>query len=256
MLLDMFFAPRDSAKYPPCGMFTIGHIISSIIFILVVVISVCLTVKMSEYAINKLIRVFAIIFALLEIGKIIYNFSYGYTYVDAWVPLSYCSIFIYSLLLAGFGKGKIRTVGYTFLAVAIYAGLFFMIFPTTSLMLHPIYHFLSVYSLLYHSSMIFVGTLVIIKGFVKPNGTNFLYYVLYLLIFSVISIIINSICGSNLMFYTQPYNMPIEMVVSIYKLSPVLYTAFIFIAYTALYLLFILTYKIIKFIKEKKKNAI
>ncbi len=247
----MFFAPRDSQIYPPCGMFTAGHIISSAIFIAVAVIAIILTLKTTDKAFNLIIKVLAIVFLALEIGKIIYNFSYGYTYIDAWVPLAYCSLFIYSLFLSGFAKGKLKSIGNTFLAVSTYAGLFFMIFPTTSLMLHPLFHFLCMHSLLYHSAMLYVGFTIILKGLVKPSYNSFISYVCYLAFFSAIAITINLLSGSNLMFYTQPYNMPIKLVVDVYNLSKPLYTAFIFIAYSALYLFFILTYTLIKKLRRK-----
>lgn len=247
----MFFAPRDSEIYTPCGMFTAGHIISSFVFLIIVVVCIIFTLKLSNKAFNIIIKVFAILFLTLELIKIGYNFYYGYTYVDAWFPLAYCSIFIYSLLLAGFGNDKLKIVGNTFLAVCTYAGLFFMIFPTTSLMLHPLFHFLSMHSLLYHSAMIYIGFTVVIRGLVKPSGKSFLVYVLYLSIFSVFAIILNSIFDSNLMFYTQPYNMPIKLVVSVYEFSSLLYTVLIFTAYSALYFLFILNHKITSTMRRK-----
>ena len=247
----MFFAPRDSEIYKPCGMFTAGHVISSTIFIIIVITCIILTLKLSNKAFNNLIKAFAVIFFTLEVIKIGYNFYYGYTYFDAWFPLAYCSIFIYSLFLAGFGNTKLKAVGNTFLSVCTYAGLFFMIFPTTSLMLHPLFHYLSMHSLLYHSAMIYVGFSVVIRGFIKPSAKNFLVYVLYIACFAVVAIIINSICNCNLMFYTQPYNMPIEFVVMVYEFSPLLYTALIFTAYSALYLLFILNYKITSRLRRK-----
>ena len=129
--------------------------------------------------------------------------------------------------------------------------LFFMIFPTTSLSLHPIFHYLCMHSLTFHGAMTFVGITVIIKNLVTPSKKTFTYYVTYLAIFSVVAIIINLIGNANLMFYTQPYNMPIKFVVDIYNFSPVVYTAFIFVAYTALFILFILTHKIVSLIKRK-----
>ena len=255
-MLEYFFAPRDSANFEPCGMFTAGHIISSSIFIVLVIVALIFTVKMSEKSFTKLLRIFAIVITALEIVKIIYNFSYNYTRVDAWVPLAFCSIFIYSLWLSAFAKGFLKKAGDIFLAVDLYAGLFFMIFPTTSLMLHPIFHYLCIHSLLFHSSMIYIGFMVIIRNLVKPGKTTFLTYVLYLAIFSIIAIIINTIYNSNLMFYSAPYNMPIKLVVDIYNFSPVLYSIFIFFAYSALYLLYFITYKIIFKIKKGAKNGI
>ena len=249
MFLETFFAPRDAFK--PCGMFSLEHIIASTITLILVVLAVIFAVKLSEKSFYKLLKILAVVFTVLELIKIIYNFSYGYTWIDAWVPLAYCSIFIYSLYLAGFGKGTLKNVGLTFLAVGVYAGLFFMIFPTTSLSLHPIFHYLCMHSLIFHGAMTFVGLTVIIKNLVTPSKKTFIYYISYLAVFSAVAIIINLIGNANLMFYTQPYNMPIKFVVDIFNFSPVVYTAFIFVAYSSLYLLFILTNKVVSLIKRK-----
>jgi uncharacterized membrane protein YwaF len=203
-----------------------------------------------------MLKIFAIIVTVLEIIKIIYNFSYNYTWVDAWVPLAFCSIFIYSLWLSGFAKGFLKKAGETFLAVGLYAGLFFMVFPTTSLMLHPIFHYLCIHSLVFHSLMIYVGLMVIIRKLVKPSKITLLTYVLYLAVFSIVAIIINMIASSNLMFYSAPYNMPIKIVVDIYNFSPILYSIFIFFAYSALYLLYFITYKITHKIKKGVTNEL
>ena len=50
----------------------------------------------------------------------------------------YCGIFIYSLWLSGYGKGKWRRMGDSFLAGAsMIAGATYLVFPATALTIYP-----------------------------------------------------------------------------------------------------------------------
>jgi hypothetical protein len=226
-----FYAPQG--RFGSCGMFTLEHIISAIICIFAVV---CLLVflykrNVGEGFNQKIVRISAISLTVLEILKISHSFIYGDYHLDAWFPLSYCGLFIYALWMAGFGKGKVKRCGEVFIAYGCaFAGLMFLIFPTTSLMLFPIWHYFSIYSLLFHSVMMFVGIRLLLTEN-KFNKSTYLYYFAYVLFFAIISIVMNSIFDCNLMNLREPYNIPIQILQDIYNAFNYAYTVIGLIIY-------------------------
>ena len=86
--------------------------------------------------------------------------------------------------MAGFFKGKIREIGMSFIVGGgILAGIAFLIFPTTSLMMHPIYHYLSIHSMLFHSLMVYLGIVCYLKKMFVFNKKGYLSYIVFCLIF-------------------------------------------------------------------------
>lgn len=99
------FAPIG--KYDPCGVFNITHLTATCICILLIISLVILSRNIQQVTFTKLIKIFAIVLTLLEIVKISYNLYYNLNSpINDWLPLHFCSLFIYSLWLSGFGKGN------------------------------------------------------------------------------------------------------------------------------------------------------
>ena len=254
-LLFDFFAPHNEELYKPCGMFTLPHFIAIGILAIILSVLIYLSRNLSKDKIKFITKILALVITGFELGKIIYSFYYGYTWPDAWVPLAFCSLFIYSLYMSGFAKGVIEKIGQSYIAGGgILAGLFFILFPTTSLMRHPLLHYMCFHSLIFHGAMFYLGIVYLMRKAYTFNLKEYKYYIIFVSIFSIIAIIINIIFDCNMMFYKEPYNMPIKLVVDIYNFSKVIYTLFIFIAYSSLYLLTYLFYLLIKKITKRRTN--
>ncbi len=219
------YAPQG--RFEPCGMYTLEHIITALLCFSAVILLLFVTKKQvfGETEKKRLIRRTAIILTVLEAIKITHSFLYGDVHLDAWFPLSYCGLFIFALWMAGYGRGMIKRAGEVFIAYGCaFAGLMFLIFPTTSLMLFPIWHYFSLYSMFFHSVMIYIGIKLLIKErkFSKPT---YLYYFFFVLFFALISITMNCIFGCNLMNLREPYNIPIQLLQNIFQAFPPAYTA-------------------------------
>lgn len=251
-LFERFFAPRG--QYPPCEMFTLTHFIVLAICLIGVGFAIYFTRYIKKDQILFITRLFAIVLTFLEIVKIVYNFYYECFALDFWVPLSFCSLFIYALWMSGFGKGIIKKTGETFIACGCsVAGLSFLIMPSTSLTEVPMFHFLSCYSMLYHSLMLFFGLLYLSKKIVIVSRASFKYFSVYVIIAGIVSIILNSIFDANLMFLARPYHIPIWFLEPLSKNIPILYSALIlFVCILAPYFI---SYGLSKlFSKEKCKK--
>lgn len=225
-----FFSP--SGEHPACGMFTPQHLITLGICLILIVIGVYCSRKLKEKQIFWIIRVVAILVTILEIIKIGYKFYYNQTYLDAWFPLAYCSLFIYSIWMVGFGKGRIRAIGLGFLVGGgIIAGLAFLIFPTTSLMMHPIHHFLSIHSMIFHSLMMYVGITCYLHKLFVFNKKGYISYCLFCLVFMFLALIVNKIYDCNMMFLKEPFNIPLPILQEIRNNNQGLYTLIIMVVY-------------------------
>ncbi len=251
--MNYFFSPEDFDNYPPVGMFTLPHILFAIFCFLMVGLLIFLSRKMSEKKLNKITKIFAFIFLFLELIKIGYNFYYKYFGINSWLPLNFCSIFIYSLFISGFAKNPLKKLGDAFLVGAgIVSGTAFLIFPTTSLMLHPLWHYLSLYSMFFHSSMLYFGLMYAIKKIFIPSIKNYKFYFAYSFSFCLIAILVNQMYKSNLMFLQAPYNLPIEIVNKLYDFSHFLYTLLILFVYVSIYFIVYFVYLII--LKYKRNH--
>ena len=245
LLID-FFAAKDQQKYPPCGLFSLAHIISVIICILLIVLLVYLNRNKTKEQVIKSCRVLAVVITILESIKIIHSFYYGHTYLDSWFPLAYCSLLMYSLYMVGFCKGVIQKCGLVFLSgPGMLAGAGFLLFPTTSLADYPIFHFLCFYSLFFHSVMIYYGVMIYKTRAVEYKVKNTKYYLLFLYSFSLVAIFMDYTLECNMMFYYNPYNFPFQFVIDIYKYSQILYTIIILVAYSMMYFITLIIVKII-----------
>jgi len=203
----------------PCGIFSIEHLILLGICLVLIIIALIITKKLNPKEINKIIIIIAVFVSLLEIAKIIWNYQAGRRSTGALVPLYYCSIFIYASLMAGFGKGKIKEAGYAFLAYGgLLAGLAFLVYPTTSLAYHKLWHFLSFHSMIYHSLMFYVGLLLLVRDYQVTRRGAVGYFVLTFFC-CLLAYVINKIDGSsNLMFINKPIGS-IKPLVVVYNIS-------------------------------------
>ena len=161
-MLKIFFSPESAET--AAGMFTPPHLISLALCLILIGISVYLSRNLSVRSIKKIIRIFAFTFTVMEIIKIIYKFALGYTdKLDFFVPISFCSLFIYCLWFCAYGEGIIYKIGSVFISFGcITGGLAFLIVPATSFMMHPVYHYLSIHSMLFHSAMVYLGILFLL----------------------------------------------------------------------------------------------
>ena len=218
----LFFAPKD--VYAPCGVYTAEHFIAALICFFLIAIFVFLARRAKLDKIYFAIKILAPVLTVLELIKIAHNFYWGYTNIDSWVPLSFCSLFIYAVYLSGYGRGELRTYGNSFLVIGgIVAGVVFVFMPTTSLTMYPLLHFQSLYSLLFHSLMIIFGILLFING-VRPTRRLLRYYVIYFFGFALVALLINQTTDSNLMLLREPYKIPMDFLHLLQKRVPFLYT--------------------------------
>lgn len=272
IFLSKFFCKEN--EYEPVGMFSVGHIVTLIIFLLIVAFCAYKCRKIGKDKAIFLAKIIAIVVTVLEIIKITIAFINGEgDKLDHWVPLYFCSMFIYAAWLAGYAKGKIADLGRAFVGTGgIIAGLSFLIFPTTSFTMYPLFHYFCMYSMVYHSLMVFLGITYLLNGVVKIDKKSFIDYVIFCSVLNILAIIVNSIpiyihvdnvptsgynypypYYTNFMFLKRAGNIPVKILCDISDKVPVIFTILMFIiCIFGTYFLIWLVVTIIEKIRGKK----
>lgn len=272
IFLSKFFCKEN--EYEPVGMFSVGHIVTLIIFLLIVAFCAYKCRKIGKDKAIFLTKIIAIVVTVLEIIKITIAFINGEgDKLDHWVPLYFCSMFIYAAWLAGYAKGKIADLGRAFVGTGgITAGLSFLIFPTTSFTMYPLFHYFCIYSMVYHSLMVFLGITYLLNGVVKIDKKSFIDYVIFCSVLNILAIIVNSLpiyihvdnvptsgynypypYYTNFMFLKRAGNIPVKILCDISDKVPVIFTILMFIiCIFGTYFLIWLVVTIIEKIRGKK----
>ena len=189
-------------KYKPCGIFTKGHFILIGITISMIMYALKHSMPKNKEDVYKIIRKITVIMCILEIIRIIYSISQNSLYeVNTYLPLYYCSMLLYAGILSSFAKGKLKRVGDVFLATgSIIGGIVFIIYPSTSLLGYPAFHFLSIHSFLFHGIMIYIGILVNKTEYIEVKKEDIKYFAGLVGVVCILALIVNNIFDSNLMF--------------------------------------------------------
>ena len=242
----MFFS--KSGTFKPCGIFTIGHLLLTVITIIFVTIALRKTIKMNVKEIIKKCTIFLWIFEVIIITfKISEN---GILNVNRYVPLYYCSLLLYAGLLSSFGKGKIKRMGDIFLATGtLIGGITYLIYPSTSLPEYPMLHLVSIHSFIFHGILIYIGLLINITNYIELKKDDILYYSVFVGIACVLAHLVNCIFDSNLMFISK--NFPGTIIEIMFNVTGKFYTLFAIIGQMTIP--FFTIYGIKKIFKEKDK---
>ena len=242
----MFFS--KPGEYEPCGIFTLGHLKLIILTAICITMALKNTVTKSKNEIKNIIKKCTITMWIFEAIIIAFKLSTGdIRNVNNYVPLYYCSLLLYAGLMASFGKGKIERIGDVFLATGgIIGGIVFIIMPTTSLPAYPMLHFLSLHSFFYHGVMVYIGLLINCSNYINLELKDIIYFAELVGGICIISLVINNIFDSNLMFISKDF--PGTPLTILYHLSGKFFTPIMIIAQMTL------PFLVVYFVENKKKN--
>lgn len=218
-------------KYDAAGMYSLGHLILFVTFLIIGVGVFFYLRNKEKNIILRWLRIFTYVFTALELFKIIWNIAmYGVSseVMKHYIPLYYCSLYIYALWGMTHGRGKIQRASYAWLVWGgIIAGLAFLSYPSSSLLLYPAYHFLSIYSIMFHTFLVLTGIIVVYHNIYRFKHNDFSYYFVFSIIFMVAALIINKALNLNMMFLKFPINIGILEIINDY--SPLVFQISFFI---------------------------
>ena len=212
-LISNFFTHKDflpSADKLPGTLFTPMHFVFSLIFIAVVVAACMCCRKIGE---KKLKIVFTALWAFLvvfEITKILWESLSGKVISFEWggiLPLYPCSIFMYAMPFAIFGRGKVRYIGCGYVcSLGLLGGSINFIYPATILGRYSCISFAGFHTFFYHGAMVFCALVMLRSGYHSykwaKKPVDLILPAIPALCVSVIANLVNfSKIGSDYMFF-------------------------------------------------------
>lgn len=194
------------------GLMSLSHLLFVVISIVLITVILVVTNKKTNEKILKLFKIFSVLFLILEILKIAWNLTLREEVsINDWVPLYFCSLFIYASLLFAFIKNKENIFSKIAVRFLFYGGITggsaFLLLPTTTLNVFPFLHVLSFHSLIYHSFMVVCSFWAL--RFFTPKLKDIKIYGISVLIVEVAVIIINVIFETNFMLLSKPFDIAI-----------------------------------------------
>lgn len=159
---------------------------------------------------RKVLIVFSSLLWIFEIIKICYVIFYlgDFKVINDWVPLYFCSLILYASILSAYGKGMVRHLGDSFLFYGgIVSGLAFLCYPSSSLAIYPFLSFRTLHSLFYHVISVFLGVMIVWKGYFVPRHKDILPYLIFTYSSALVAYIVNLLCDSNFMFIREPWSI-------------------------------------------------
>ena len=248
----MFFSPRD--KSTALGMHTPLYFLTLAFFMTITIISLIISRKMSRKGVKKTILIVGVFLWITEFIKMIFTgITYGIEDVE-FIPLYFCSMFMYASILNFFKNKHLQNAGLSFMFFGgILGAVAFFCYPSAVIPNYHLFHFMTLRTFIYHSLMIYVGVLIVITGYYKPEIKHFKEYSIFMGITFILAYIINNVKESNLMYISEPLGIPLSD--KVFEMVPNLYP-FIF-GLLQLVVPFMISYgiyKLVKYILNRKNK--
>lgn len=176
-LLKNFFTHKDflpSADQLPGTLFTPLHIVFSVVCAVLVVLLGLYVSRKKEKTVRA---VFGCLWAFVltcEIIKIIWETCAGKRVEFNWVgilPLYPCSIFMYAMPFAIWGKGLVRRAACGYVCtLGLVGGLVNFVYPANILGSYSCLSFAGVHTLVYHGTIVFCALTMLVSGYHRYTG--------------------------------------------------------------------------------------
>lgn len=195
-------------------LFSLSHIIFIVlVYILAFVVSFLLR-KAKRENIDLFLKILSVVAVVFEVTKISWESYFdittgrGFNYFGI-LPIYTCSLFIYTLLFAAWGRGKVKEVALSFLStISLLYGAIGVIY-CNGLNWYPFWTFGAFYSLFFHSSMFVTGVYLWISGYKKPSWNDVWMSFIPVLLLSLVAIPVNYAIGSDYMLIYEGGGVPL-----------------------------------------------
>ncbi len=210
-LFENFFTHKDKlapASQLPGTMFTPLHFIVAGI-ILAIVIFCAVLIHKKDKIIKPVFIALWVAVSVLEVVKIIWESTTGNTVgleVTGILPLYPCSIFMYAMPFAIWGKGKVKQAACGYVCtLGLLGGSVNFFYPMTVLYRYSIISFSAMHSMIYHAVMLFTCLTMLLSKYhsytrIKAVGDLFLPCI-PTLIMSIPANIVNYTLNTDYMFF-------------------------------------------------------
>jgi len=212
-LIRNFFTHKDflpGAEQLPGTLFTPLHFLVSAMWIGLIVLVCVFLRKKGERTLQKVFAGLWATLTVMEVIKIAWETCCGATVSFEWggnLPLYPCSIFMYAMPFAIWGKGKVRyaACGYV-CSLGLLGGAINFVYPANILSNYSCISFAGFHTLFYHGVLVLCAMLMLLSGYHSYKGVTkarqLLLPAIPALIVSVVANLVNfSPVGSDYMFF-------------------------------------------------------
>ncbi len=176
-VLQNFFTHKDflpEASVIPGTLFTPLHVIFSVVCICLVVFLAFWFGKSGETPRRVLYTVLWAAVTFLEVVKIIWESCAGAKMAVNWVgilPLYPCSVFMYAMPFAIWGKGNIRRAAQGYVcSLGLVGGLVNFVYPANILGSYSCFSFAGMHTFFYHGGMVLCALTMLLSGEHRYTG--------------------------------------------------------------------------------------
>ena len=214
-----FFDYKHFIDYHGEDVFGTAHIVFILLASLAIIVLPVLLRKTKEKNIDLLLKILSFVFPVLEAVKITWESVWDIKIVhsfnwDGLLPLYTCSMFIFLLPFAAWGKGKLKRASIAWLStIGIFSGLTNFFVPPI-LNTYPFWTMATFFSLHHHFWMVFTGVFLAVTGYYKAKWSDIFTAWIPLALFSLLVIPANYILQSlnfspDYMLYMHGYGAPV-----------------------------------------------
>ena len=176
-LIRNFFTHKDflpAANLMPGTLFTPLHFLASAFWVGLIVVACFLLRRKEEKTLQKVFTLLWISVLVLEVVKITWETCCGATVNFEWggiLPLYPCSIFMYAMPFAIWGKNKVRfaACGYV-CSLGFLGGVINFVYPANILNNYSCISFAGFHTLFYHSVLVLCAILMLMSGYHSYKG--------------------------------------------------------------------------------------
>ena len=195
-------------------LFSTPHLIY-VALVYLLALSLCLLrPKADPGRIRSFLKLLFVISALLEIAKISWESYYDITTgrgfnKEGLLPLYTCSLFIFTLPFAAWGKGAARRAALAFLTTIcpLYGAI--GVVYCNGLNFYPFWTFGAFYSLYFHSTMFLTGVFLLCSGYHRLRWSDALWQMIPILLLCLVAIPVNHAFGSDYMMIYSGSGLPL-----------------------------------------------
>jgi hypothetical protein len=258
-----FFDYKDFIQgYHGQDFFGTTHLIAMVVLTLLIIALLIIFRKTKPEKVDKYLKIISIIVPVLEIIKIVWEtvfdikMGHGFN-LTGLLPLYTCSLFIYTLPLVAWCKGKVKDTAICWLAtIGVFGGLT-NLYLTQILNTYPFWTFATFMSLYFHFLMVFTGLFIVVTKYKKFKFFDAILAWIPLAIFSILVIPVCYALKADYMLYYYGNGAPILPDIANFFASHNLrfiYTLIVMFGYMLIAFIFISIYKLIYFLSSIKKH--
>ena len=187
--------------------------------------------KNSPKAIKLSLIIFWVIAVVADIIKIIVSITTDSFVLTGSLPLYICSIFMYAMPFAIWGKGKIKDIACTYVCtIGLFGAIMNYIVPSVTLN-YSLFSFWGLHTTIYHSMLLIVPFVMLCTGYHKIKIKDFGWAFLGFVILTISVVAIDYIIKADYMYFRTEEGTSLGIVMNIASATGIFWPILMYLGY-------------------------